>query len=97
MIIQGKADYLLCAKGNQETLQKDIEAYVQDSALQKGMKKTIKTEKNRGRIEKRTALVTEDIEWISSKKEWKELKSIGAIHTEFEEQGKKNERMALLY
>ena len=49
------------------------------------MEKTIKTEKNRGRIEKRTTLVTEDIEWISNKKDWKELKSIGAIHTEFEE------------
>ena len=89
VIIQGKADYLLCAKGNQETLQKDIEAYVQDSTLQKSMEKTIKTEKNRGRIEKRTALVTEDIEWLPNKKEWKELKSIGAVHTEFEEQGKK--------
>ena len=88
-IIKGTVDYRLCAKDNQETLKKDIESYVQDKTLQKSMGKEIKIEKNRGRIEKRTAYVTEDTEWLAAKKEWKGLKCIGAIHTEFEEADKK--------
>ena len=89
MIIKGKGDYLLCVKENQETLKKDIEAYIHDTVLQENMKKDVKTEKNRGRIEKRTAYVTENIEWLESRKEWRGLNCIGAIHTEFEEQDKK--------
>ena len=89
MIIKGKGDYLLCVKDNQELLKKDIEAYIHDDVLQKNMKKEVKTEKNRGRIEKRTAYVTEQIEWLESRKEWRGLKCIGAIRTEFEEEDKK--------
>ena len=89
MIIKGKGDYLLCVKENQETLKKDIEAYIHDTVLQENMKKDVKTEKNRGRIEKRTAYVTENIEWLESRKELRGLNCIGAIHTEFEEQDKK--------
>lgn len=89
VIVKGKADYLLCVKDNQGNLKKDIEAYVQDETLKNGMQKETKIEKNRGRIEKRTAYVTEDIKWLSSKKEWKNLQCIGAIHTEFEENEKK--------
>lgn len=36
-IIDGKGDYLLNVKDNQETLKKDIEDYVQDTDLQKSM------------------------------------------------------------
>ena len=41
-----------------------------------------KTEKNRGRIEVRTAFVTTNINWLEQKKEWTNLMCIGAIHTE---------------
>lgn len=44
------------------------------------MKKEVKTEKNRGRIEKWIAYVTEQIEWLESRKEWKGLICIGTIH-----------------
>ena len=54
------------------------------------MSKETKTEKNRGRIEKRTGYVTNDISWLYGREEWEGLKSIGAIHTEFEEKGKKS-------
>lgn len=83
-VIDGGADYLLCAKDNQETLKNDIEDYVQDNALCTSMESVSKIEKNRGRIEKRTAFVTEDIEWLSGRDSWKNLKGIGAVHTEFE-------------
>ena len=57
-ILSGEGDYLLCAKDNQENLKKEIEEYVQDKTLCKSMGKKTETEKNRERIEKRTAFVT---------------------------------------
>ena len=42
-----------------------------------------KSEEGHGRIEKRTAYVTSDISWLEQHKEWKNLKCVGAIHTEF--------------
>jgi len=44
-IVDGKADYLLSVKDNQQTLKTDIEDYVQDDSLRKGMNKAVKTEK----------------------------------------------------
>lgn len=82
IIIKQEADYLLCVKDNQLNLKREIEDYIQDSNLQKGMKILSKTEKNYGRIEKRTAYITSEIEWMNQKNEWCKLSSIGAIHTE---------------
>ena len=82
-IVDGKADYLLSVKDNQQTLKSDIEDYVQDNSLRKVMNKAVKTEKNRGRIEKRTAYVTSDIDWLVGKEEWANIACIGAINTAF--------------
>jgi predicted transposase YbfD/YdcC len=82
-VIEAKADYLLSVKGNQETLEKDIEDYVQTDGLRKTMD-TFKTfEKNRERIEKRTAFSTCDVDWLYGREEWAGLCCIGAIHTQF--------------
>lgn len=83
IIVKQKADYLLCEKDNQPNLKKNIEDFVQDISLQNTMQPVSESEKNRGRIEKRTAFVTADIQWLEQRKEWKNLKCIGAIHTEF--------------
>ena len=92
IIVDGKADYLLCVKDNHPNLKRDISDYVQDESLLKTMEKLSKTEKNRGRIETRTAFVTTDIEWLEQRKDWKKLCCIGAIHTEFEtKKGKSSE------
>ena len=92
LIVDEGADYLLCVKDNQQNLKKDIEDYVQDIELREKMDTFQKSEKSRDRIEKRTAYITEDVDWLSSKEEWKDLKSIGAIHTEFEtKKGKTSE------
>lgn len=61
IIVQRKFDYLLCVKDNQPNLKKDIEDFVQDKTLYDTMQKVLKTKKNHGRIEKRTAYVTSDI------------------------------------
>ena len=92
IIIDGEADYLLSVKDNHPNLKSDIEDYIQDNYLQSAMETAVTKEKNRGRIETRTAFVTTDIEWLNQRKDWKNLCCIGAIHTAFEtKKGKTSE------
>lgn len=91
-IVSGKGDYLLDAKGNQRNLETEISEYVHDSALRETMDSAYQTEKNRGRIECRTAYVTDDISWLYGKEKWKNLTCIGAIKTEFEQNGERSEQ-----
>ena len=83
-VVDAKADYLLSVKDNHPVLKSDIEDYVQDDSLRKTMNMASTTEKQSGRIEKRTAYATCDIEWLDSKENWTNLATIGAINTQFE-------------
>jgi predicted transposase YbfD/YdcC len=84
-VVEAGADYLFVVKDNVRTLKADIELYVQNETLE-----TYSTlEKNGGRLEKRMAYVTSDIGWLENGSTWKNLTSIGAIHREFEKDGKK--------
>lgn len=64
-IVEAKADYLLCAKSNQQTLKADTEEYVQDKKLTAKMNSMSKMEKGHGRIETRSAFTTNDVSWMS--------------------------------
>ena len=82
-IIAGKADYLLNVKDNQQTLKDDIKDYVQDEHLRKAMDTYGDCEKHGGRIERRTAFATSDIDWLFGREEWEGLVCIGAVNTQF--------------
>jgi len=71
-----RADYVLALKGNQGTLFDDVKLYFEDQDfLSKcGYHQTL--EKARGGIEKREYWQTEDIAWLTQKKDWVGLKSI---------------------
>ena len=75
-IRQKRADYVLALKGNQGTLLEDVELYFSDEEAkdQCAYKKTI--EKARGKVEKREYWQTEEISWLSQRKEWPGLRSI---------------------
>lgn len=90
-VMCGKANYLLKVKDNQPTLKADIEAYVQDEELQRGMKSSSTHEKNRERVEKRTAFVTNHVSWLAGVDEWEGLCCIGAIHSEVEAANEKSD------
>jgi predicted transposase YbfD/YdcC len=83
-ITENGADYLLPVKGNHSTLEKDIVDYVSDNELRAGMDSITTIEKNRDRIEKRTAYATYDIDWLFGREDWAGLACIGAINTQFE-------------
>ena len=71
-----RADYVLALKGNQGSLMEDVREYFGDKELLKKCAYKKKVEKARGKIEKREYWQTEDISWLSQKKEWTGLKSI---------------------
>jgi len=82
-IIEQGADYLLSVKANHSNLKQDIEDFVQDEYLRATMETASTLEKNRERIEKRTAFVSSNIDWLSFKNDWDCLYCIGAINTKF--------------
>ena len=92
VIVKGKGDYLLNAKGNQRELEEDIAEYISDESLRKEMDCARTIEKNRDRIETRTAYITDDVAWLRGKERWKNLNCIGAIRREFEQNGRKTEQ-----
>ena len=82
-VIEEKGDYLFVVKDNEPTLRKDIELFVKNEELEQCSQKEL----NGGRIEKRTAYTSTDIDWLQGKDKWKNLSMIGAIHTEFTKNG----------
>ena len=91
-VFEAGADYLLSVKDNQPTLKQDIAEYVQDKGLQATMDSFARSEKNSGRIEKRTAYATCDVDWIVDKENWVNIGCIGAINTRFtNKNGESNE------
>ena len=71
-----KADYVLALKGNQGTLHEDVKLYFADRDFQNKSAYHSTVEKARGGLERREYCQTDDIEWMSQKKEWVGLKSI---------------------
>lgn len=75
-----RADYVLALKKNQGTLYEDVSLYFEEgqkAGLRKGAGYRRTVEKARGQIEIREYYQTEDVGWLSQKKSWKGLKSIG--------------------
>jgi len=87
LIISKGADYVLAVKKNQHNLYDDISEMVDFKRFDKveeresPLEKCTKTEKGHGRIEKRTAYVTHDVQWLLERESWQGLHSFGAIVT----------------
>ena len=67
---------MLALKGNQGGLFEDVRQYFDDTELLQNCAYTKTIEKARGGIEKREYWQTDDIAWLSQKKDWLGLKSI---------------------
>lgn len=88
-----RADYVLALKGNQKNLYEDVKEYFDNEEFRREIEKTgayKKTlEKAHNQIEIREYYQTEDIKWMSQKKEWKGLKSIAMERKTIEKNGEK--------
>jgi len=87
-ILQSGADYLLCIKRNNARLCEEIKSSIHDENNQKSMEKSTTIEKNGGRIERRTAYVSYDVENLKNARKWVGLSCIGAICRQVELNGK---------
>ena len=83
-IIEAKADYLVTVKSNVPALKSQIVNYFQTQTVPSHTTR----EKNGGRIETRTAYAATDIESLKGIEKWISLSTIGAIHRQFEKDGK---------
>lgn len=68
-IVEHKADFLLALKGNQLTLETDVEAYFRTAPADERVVKTT-LEKNRGRIETRIYTASSNVDWIKGSKNY---------------------------
>lgn len=80
-IIDKKADYVLALKGNHPNLHEDVVRWFNDAEKENfkdfDVDRFSTIDKGHGRIDRRKYYITDDIDWLSSKDDWKGLKSIG--------------------
>ena len=70
-ITEHECDYVICLKGNQETLHDDVRLYFETAQKEPNfyhLSKTKTSAKDHGRIEKREYFLTEDVDGIADKK-----------------------------
>ena len=91
-IVEQKGHYCLAVKTNQAILYRDVKEYFDYAEKEeKELLDTYQTiEKNHGRVEKRKYLISTDIEYLTGKENWKNLKSIGKVESVREINGKKS-------
>src|SRR3984885_7961827 len=68
-IVEHKADFLLPLKGNQPTLEAEVEAYFETAPAEELVSKTT-VEKGHGRIETRVFTASKVVDWIESDKSY---------------------------
>ena len=99
-IVNNGGDYVLQLKANQGKFYEDVYAMFEDKYMDMADKdceyETYSTiEKSRGRIEKRTCYVLNEVAFFTDYlSEWKGLKKIFAIKREIEKDGKKTKEIS---
>jgi predicted transposase YbfD/YdcC len=90
-IVQGKGDYVLALKGNQEKLLRDVEFLMlvplQDDGASGPVSRYVEVEQGHGRLESRTYYQMTAPSYLHGRSEWKGLKTIGAAVRVYEEKG----------
>lgn len=91
MIRKQRADYLIALKRNQGKLWDEAANFfdqVQLAEDEAPVWENIADRKEHGRKESHTIWVTQDLNWLPQKKEWKDLRSLVCIKRHWEEKGK---------
>jgi predicted transposase YbfD/YdcC len=90
-IVDGKGDYVLSLKGNQEKLFQHVEllmlAHMQDDFAGCPVSRHVEVEQGHGRLESRTYYQMTAPSYLHGRSEWKKLKTIGAAVRVYEENG----------
>ena len=90
-IVDGKGDYVLALKGNQEKLFEDVQfvmlCHMQDDFVGSPVSRHVEVEQGHGRLEARTYYQITAPSHLRGRSEWKGLKTIGAAVRVYEENG----------
>lgn len=84
-IAEKGADYVISLKGNQGNLHQDIKDYldwaerIEFREIEYDWCETL--EKGHGRIERRRCWITEEIQWLEKREDWKNLKSVMMVES----------------
>lgn len=84
IVVDAKADYVLALKGNQGRLHQDVRDYFEaPTEPWKDAPHSVfeETGKGHGRIEIRKVIATDDLGWLSQRKEWRGLTSIAMVES----------------
>jgi predicted transposase YbfD/YdcC len=82
-IHEKKANYVMALKGNQGLLHDDVKAYWEDPQLPEKEYQSFETvDKGHGRMEIRRYRISSEIEWLTVRKDWEGLQSIGLVESE---------------
>ena len=79
IVADAKADYVLALKGNQGTLHQDVRDYFEAPTTPwRDAPPSVfeETDKGHGRIEIRRVIATDDLGWLTQRKDWRGLASI---------------------
>lgn len=85
-IVDKGGNYVAAVKGNQKSLFADIKKYFKDKCLYEEAKNEScieESEKAHNCEEKRTYIMTSNIDWLDNKSKWKNIKSIGLVTREY--------------
>ena len=89
------ADYLLCVKSNQRNLRDELEnffAQAEDAGREFiALDQSFKAEKGHGRVEQRKVSVSDEIDWLPQKGEWRDLRSVVKLESVRESKGVREE------
>jgi len=85
-IVDKGADYVICLKGNQETLHDDVKSFF-DWAIEEDFKEfphdfAESIDKGHGRVETRRCWCTSDTSWFQESPKWKGLSSFAMLESE---------------
>lgn len=85
-IREQQGHYLLALKGNQSTLHDDVKLFIESTLLKADANKVLDYvqthDKGHGRIERRQAWVTDQIDWLKTRHpDWIDLQAIGMIES----------------
>lgn len=90
-IVEGKGDFVLALKGNQEKLYRDVEfamfAHIQDDLADRSVSRYVEVEQGHGRMESRTYYQITAPSYLHRQSEWAGLKTIGAAVRVYVENG----------
>ena len=78
-IIDKGGEYVLALKGNQGTLHEDVRLFFEEKSRDVAWSEHKTTEAGHGRIEERTGLASEEIDWLKERHNWPGLRSIVQI------------------